>query len=159
METMMKCTETFGYEVTKPKEFAIRTNRFDDWQRVVKENLNPSVQAVVLLLPGAKGKAPLYDDLKRLLINEIPVPSQVVLCNTISKGKNVRSICNKILIQICAKIGGEPWAVDKMPFLNKPTMVCGMDIFHKQGTGSKSILAFTASLNQTVTRYWSSAKV
>lgn len=38
-------------------------------------------------------------------------------------------------------------------------MVCGMDIFHKQGTGSKSILAFTASLNQTVTRYWSSAKV
>jgi hypothetical protein len=26
------------------------------------------------------------------------VPSQVVLCNTIAKGKNLRSIVNKILI-------------------------------------------------------------
>lgn len=68
METMMKCTETFGYEVAKPREFAIRTNRFDEWERTIRENINPSVQAVVLLLPGQKGKAPLYDDLKRLLI-------------------------------------------------------------------------------------------
>lgn len=112
METMMKCTETFGYEVMKPREFAVRSNRFDEWENVIRQSINPSVQAVVLLLPGQKGKAPLYDDLKRLMINEIPVPSQVVLCNTISKGKNVRSICNKILIQICAKIGGEPWAVN-----------------------------------------------
>jgi aubergine-like protein len=59
----------------------------------------------------------------------------------------VRSICNKILIQICAKIGGEPWAVNEMPFLNKPTMVCGMDVYHKAGSGNKSVLAFTASIN------------
>lgn len=71
----------------------------------------------------------------------------------------MRSICNKILIQICAKIGGEPWAVNSMPLLTKPTMVCGMDVYHKAGSGNKSILAFTASLNSTVTKYWSSAKV
>jgi len=98
METMIKCTESFGYCVEKPREFQIRGTRFSDWEEAIRKNINPSVQAVVLLLPGAKGKAPLYDDLKRLLICEIPVPSQVVLCNTISKGKNVRSICNKILI-------------------------------------------------------------
>ena len=93
------------------------------------------MQAIVLILPGQKGKAPLYDDLKRLLIKEIPVPSQVVLSNTISRGKNVRSICNKILIQICAKIGGEPWAMDDMPFFDKPAMVCGIDVYHKAGSG------------------------
>ncbi len=98
METMQKCTETFGYEINKPREFSIRSTRFEDWERSIKENINTSVQAVVFLLPGQKNKAPLYDDLKRLLIHTIAVPSQVVLCNTISKGKNVRSICNKILI-------------------------------------------------------------
>jgi len=43
--------------------------------------------------------------------------------------------------------------------MNKPTMVCGMDVFHKAGSGNKSILAFTASLNSTVTKYWSNAKI
>ena len=42
----------------------------------------------------------------------------------------MRSIVNKILIQINAKIGGVPWAVDKLPLLNVPAMVCGMDVFH-----------------------------
>jgi aubergine-like protein len=121
--------------------------------------LNPGVQAVVLILPGAKGKAPLYDDLKRLLLKEIPVPSQVVLVNTISRGKNVRSICNKILIQICAKVGGEPWAVDDLPYFDAPTMVCGIDVFHKVGGGQKSVLAFCGSVNHRATRFWSAARV
>lgn len=113
----------------------------------------------MLILPGAKGKAPLYDDLKRLLLKEIPVPSQVVLANTISRGKNVRSICNKILIQICAKIGGEPWAIDDMPFFDAPAMVCGLDVYHKAGSGNRSILAFTASVNPRATQFWSGAKI
>ena len=71
----MRCIETFDYEVCKPREFPIRSNKFDDWREVIERSLNSTVQAVVLILPGAKGKAPLYDDLKRLLINKIPVPS------------------------------------------------------------------------------------
>ena len=53
---------------------------------------------VVLLLPGAKGKTPLYDDVKRFLLSEYPIPSQVVLAATISKGKNLRSIMSKVVI-------------------------------------------------------------
>ena len=113
----------------------------------------------MLILPGAKGKAPLYDDLKRLLLKDLPVPSQVVLANTISRGKNVRSICSKILIQICAKIGGEPWAISDMPFFERPAMVCGIDVYHKVGNGAKSILAFTASMNKRATQFWSGAKI
>jgi aubergine-like protein len=70
----------------------------ESWRRELKSKLNPNVQAVVLLLPGQKGKNPLYDELKRFLLSEYPIPSQVVLCNTISRGKNLRSIVNKILI-------------------------------------------------------------
>lgn len=41
----------------------------------MKQALGPQVKCVVLLLPGQKGKAPLYDDLKRLLLKDLPVPS------------------------------------------------------------------------------------
>jgi aubergine-like protein len=64
---------------------------------------------------------------------------------------------NKVLIQICAKVGGEPWALDQLPFTNCPTMVCGIDIF--RATGKKSILGFTATYNRTFTRYISLAKI
>jgi len=67
---------------------------------------------------------------KRLLLGDLPVPSQVVLTGTIQRGKNVRSIVNKVLIQICAKIGGIPWTVDALPLMDRPSMICGMDVFH-----------------------------
>ena len=85
---------------------------------------------VVLLLPGTKARCPLYNDVKRFLLTEYPIPSQVVLTSTIQRGKNLRSIVSKILIQMNAKVGGIPWAVDKLPFMTEPTMVCGMDVFH-----------------------------
>ena len=158
VETMQKCCEQFKYQASKPREFCVKGTRFADWERAVKENLNASVQAIVLILPGQKNKAPLYDDLKKLLLREVPVPSQVVLSNTIARGKNVRSICNKILIQICAKIGGEPWAMSDMPFFDKPTMICGLAL-HSKLPGQKSVLSFTASVNQRATKFWSCAKL
>ena len=129
------------------------------WTKELKSKLNSNVQAVVLLLPGAKGRTTLYDDVKRYLLAEFPVPSQVVLVNTIAKGKNLRSIVNKILIQINAKIGGIPWTVDNLPFMDKPTMVCGMDVFHSTALGKKSVLALTASINNSATKYFSTSVI
>jgi aubergine-like protein len=49
-----------------------------------------------------------------------------VLTGTVNRGSNLKHIVNKVLIQICAKIGGIPWVIDDMPLLNEPTMICGM---------------------------------
>ena len=57
-------------------------------------------------------------------------------------------------MQICAKVGGEPWAVDKMPFTSIPTMVVGLDIYKKSG---KSIIGCCATFNNTFTKYISIA--
>jgi len=84
---------------------------------------------------------------KKYLLTDYSVPSQVVLTATIQRGKNVRSIVNKILIQINAKIGGIPWAVDNLPMMDRPSMICGMDVFHSTSLGKKSVLALTASMN------------
>lgn len=114
---------------------------------------------VVLIIPGQKGKSSLYDDIKRFLLSGYPIPSQVVLANTISKGKNLRSIVCKILIQMCAKLGGIPWAVDALPFMDKPTMICGLDVFHATNLGKKSVMALSASVNNSATIYWSTSVV
>jgi hypothetical protein len=96
---MDQVLQQFGYEKAEPEIFQVKNGmQANNWTRELKAKLNPNVQAVVLLIPGAKGKNTLYDDIKRFLLQEFPVPSQVVLCNTISKGKNLRSIVNKILI-------------------------------------------------------------
>jgi len=56
-----------------------------------------------------------------------------------------------------AKVGGVPWAVDSLPFMKVPTMICGMDVFHSTALGKKSVLALTASMNQSATTYWSTS--
>ena len=152
-QTMKQCFQQVNYEADAPRIFEVNSPRVEDWMKELKSNLNPQVQAVVLILPGQKGKAPLYDKLKMMLVTEVPVPSQVVLSGTISKGKNLRSIVAKILVQINAKIGGEPWCVDQLPFMDKPTMIVGFDVFQK--VGKFSILAFVGSNNKNGTKYYS----
>jgi hypothetical protein len=48
--------------------------------------------------------------------------------------------------------------MDDMPLFEVPAMVCGLDVYHKAGTGNRSILAFTASMNARATQFWSGAK-
>jgi len=110
----------------------------------------------VLIIPGSRGKGALYSDVKKLLLTKYPIPSQVILSGTLAKDKGYRSVVNKVFIQISAKIGGEPWAIDGLPFTQKPTMICGIDVF--SGSGKKSILGFTSTYNRTFTKYTSIAK-
>nr|AEX87965.1 Otiwi3 [Sterkiella histriomuscorum] len=150
---LQKCLEQFKYKADKPQLFCIQGRGYQAWENELKKKLNPSVSAIVLIAPGQKGKSPIYDQVKKLLIQNLPVPSQVILAQTISKGKNLRSIINKVVIQINAKIGGEPWALTDMPFLNQPTMIVGYDVHHKKK--QKSLLAICATINQQANRYWS----
>lgn len=141
-----------------PKVFDVRSKNWPDWERELK-SLDSSVQAVIALLPGAKKSAPLYNQVKSLLVSNYPIPSQVVLTKTIEYGKNLKSICNKILVQICAKLGGIPWAISDMPFSEKPTMVIGMDVYHKPETKKPTVLALCATMDRFFCKYWSTYKV
>jgi aubergine len=114
---------------------------------------------VVCLIPGKKGNNPIYEELKRFLLAEYPIPSQCVLTNTVSRGKNLGSIIAKVIIQMNAKMGGIPWAVDKLPLMDQPTMLCGLDVFHDAKLGKRSVLALAASMNNTATTYWSTSVV
>ena len=158
--TMKQCLDQVNFESKEPDVFAVKPGmKGDAWVRELRNKVKDDIQMVVLILPGAKGKNSLYDDVKRFLLTEYPIPSQVVLAQTIAKGKNLRSIVSKILIQMNAKLGGIPWAVDNLPFMDKPTMICGLDVFHATSLGKKSVLALSCSMNNSATTYWSTSVI
>jgi aubergine-like protein len=97
----------------------------------------------------------LYKLTKRLTISELAVPTQVVLSKTLM-GKGVTSIVSKVLTQVVAKLNnGAPWGLVRPECSDAPTMVCGVDVWHGSG---KSIMGFTASLDQNFSKYTSDVK-
>ena len=50
-----------------------------------------------------------------MLINELPVPSQMILTSTLAKDKGLRSVINKMVVQVGAKLGMVPWSIDSVP--------------------------------------------
>lgn len=59
---------------------------------------------------------------------------------------------NKILIQVCAKLGGEPWAMEDLPFTKEPTMVCAIESYDKK-TLRSPIMSLCATYNNIFTKY------
>lgn len=113
----------------------------------------------ILLVVPARGRKKddlnLYKLTKRLAISELAVPTQVVLSKTLT-GKGVTSIVSKVLTQVVAKLNnGAPWGLVQPECSDAPTMVCGVDVWHGQG---KSIMGFTASLDQNFSKYTSDVK-
>ena len=83
---------------------------------------------------------------------ECPVPSQVVVSRTLSKQQMLMSVCTKIAIQLNCKLGGEVWACE-IPV--KKLMVIGFDVYHDSLNKGQSIGGFIASMNNSLTRYYS----
>lgn len=69
-----------SFDFAEPAVYAVKPGmKSDAWIKELQQQLNDGIQMVVLLLPGAKGKTGIYDDVKRFLLSEYPIPSQVVL--------------------------------------------------------------------------------
>jgi hypothetical protein len=45
------------------------------WRQEIIQKVKPDVQVVILLLPGGKNGSDLYHDLKKMLLEEVPVVS------------------------------------------------------------------------------------
>ncbi|KAI4542321.1 hypothetical protein MG293_007700 [Ovis ammon polii] len=76
----------------------------------------------------------------------------VINVRTIGQPTRLRSVAQKILLQINCKLGGELWGVD-IPL--KQLMVIGMDVYHDPSRGMRSVVGFVASINLTLTKWYS----
>lgn len=95
------------------------------------DTITSNMQLAILILPGRNGNSPIYAATKKVCLEERPVPSQIVLSGTLSRGKNIASIMSGILIQINAKIGGTPWVIRDIPLSNVPTMLISLETVKK----------------------------
>jgi hypothetical protein len=51
-------------------------------------------------------------------------------------------------MQLCAKVGGEPWAIAELPYCSRLTTTIGIHV-------TEESVSVVSSMNQSCTRYWS----
>ncbi|XP_053125966.1 piwi-like protein 2 isoform X2 [Hemicordylus capensis] len=138
-----------GLSLTSPAWTELKDDRIETYARAIKSVL--STELVVCIITGTRDD--LYGAIKKLCCVQSPVPSQVINARTImNQPSKLRSIAQKILLQINCKLGGELWGVD-IPL--KQLMVVGMDVYHDPSRGKRSVLGFVASVNQNLTKWYS----
>ncbi|KAK2562296.1 Piwi-like protein 1 [Acropora cervicornis] len=146
-QTLKKVGGPMGITVAPGIDCRIQDDRTETYLNAIKSNYSHELQMVVTIL--TTNRKDRYDAIKKLCCLEKPVPSQVIVGRTISKKQMLMSVSTKIAIQLNCKLGGEAWA------LEIPTMVVGIDTYHDSSAKGRSVGGFVASVNQTLTKYYS----
>ncbi|XP_072372927.1 piwi-like protein 1 isoform X2 [Scyliorhinus torazame] len=148
-QTLGKVVNAMGIRMEKPLMIEVE-DRSEAFLKALQSNVTQSTRIVVCVLPSNRKDK--YDTIKKYLCVECPTPSQCVVARTLSKPQALMAIATKIALQMNCKMGGELWSVE-IPL--KQLMVVGIDCYHDNAAGRKSIAGFVASLNQSITRWFS----
>ncbi|KAG7489102.1 hypothetical protein JOB18_004908 [Solea senegalensis] len=149
LQTLGKVSGPLGIRMQKPVMIEYQDHQ-ESLFRALQQNVGPQTQMVVVILPSNRKDK--YDGVKKFLCVDCPTPSQCVLARTLSKPQALMTVATKIALQIACKIGGELWSVE-IPL--KQLMIVGIDCYHDIAAGKRSIGALVASLNQSMTRWFS----
>ncbi|XP_042332400.1 piwi-like protein 2 [Sceloporus undulatus] len=153
VNTLQKISGPLEIPLNPPAWAELKDERTETYVRAIKSLVNSesTIQLIVCIITGTRDD--LYGAIKKLCCVQSPIPSQVINARTIATQPNkLRSIAQKILLQINCKLGGELWGVD-IPL--KQLMMIGMDVYHDPGRGKRSVVGFVASINHTLTRWYS----
>ncbi|NXO61579.1 PIWL2 protein, partial [Phainopepla nitens] len=102
-----------GMQVGQPTVQELRDDRIETYVRTIQSSLGSQdkVQLLLCLIPSSRDDV--YGAIKKLCCVQIPVPSQVINVQSLTghPGK-IRSVVQKVLLQINCKLGGQLWGVD-----------------------------------------------
>ncbi|XP_053610721.1 piwi-like protein Ago3 [Plodia interpunctella] len=141
-----------GINVSAPEMVRLPNDRTDSYVTALKKCFNPSLQLIVCICPTSRDDR--YSAIKKICCADNPVPSQVINARTLMNQKKVRGITQKILLQINCKLGGTLWNIS-IPM--KTAMIVGIDSYHDASRKKRSVCAFVASYNQSMTHWYSRA--
>ncbi|XP_010725017.2 piwi-like protein 2, partial [Meleagris gallopavo] len=140
-----------GMHINQPALVELKDERLETYVRTIRSVLGNEDKVQLLLCITSSAKADVYSAIKKLCCVHSPVPSQVINAHSLlGHSAKLRSVVQKVLLQVNCKLGGELWGVD-IPL--KQLMVIGMDVSH--GRGTRSVIGFVASINQVLTRWYS----
>lgn len=138
-----------GVQMNQPQMITLEDDRVSSYINATK-NLPRDTELLMAVLPNNRKDR--YDGLKKVACVDMGLHTQCMLGRTISNKKNLKSVATKVAIQMNCKLGGEAWALD-IPLSNM--MVIGYDTYHDSRQKGLSAGGFTASLNRTLTRWYS----
>ncbi|KAJ0068202.1 hypothetical protein NL108_017257, partial [Boleophthalmus pectinirostris] len=147
-----KVAGPMGIRVERPIHMELQDDRTESYVKSIHSQLTskPNIQLIVCIMVGNRDD--LYSAIKKLCCVKSPIPSQVINVRTISQPQKLKSIAQKIILQINSKLGGELWTVN-VPL--KKLMVVGVDVHHDTSKAHRSVMGFVASVNSSLTRWYS----
>uniref|UniRef100_A0A8C3NIF5 Piwi-like protein 2 n=1 Tax=Geospiza parvula TaxID=87175 RepID=A0A8C3NIF5_GEOPR len=153
LASMRSSCGAMGMQVGQPLVQELRDDRIETYVRAIQSSLGSQDKVQLLLCIISGGRDDVYGAIKKLCCVQSPVPSQVINAQSLMghPGK-IRSVVQKVLLQINCKLGGQLWGVD-IPL--KQLMVVGMDIHHSKSPGMRSVIGFVASMNHILTKWYS----
>ncbi|KAL0122352.1 hypothetical protein PUN28_007227 [Cardiocondyla obscurior] len=149
--TLMQVSRQISFLVRNPQMVFLRDDRANTYAGELENNLSRCTPELVFCVVS-NNRNDRYSAIKKKCCLDRPVPSQVFLQKNLN-GRNAMSIATKVAIQMNCKLGGAPWAVDN-PL--RGLMAIGFDVCHDVDTRGKDYLSMVATVDQTLTRYFSS---
>ena len=147
----MECGRKIGINIAQPSVVKLANDKPDSYYQEIKKCLTRETQLIFIVLNMLSDAR--YQRVKKLCCIECPVPSQCVVVKTINKPDNVlRTVAQKIVLQMNVKLGGELW---RLAIPIRKIMIVGIDVYHKTEKQYKSIAGFVSSLNPDQTRWYS----
>lgn len=125
VKTLKMMTRNMGFTFGDPEKVEAHDDSPLGYVNAIKGSDVTQHQIVVCVTPGSSQLEARYGAIKKLCYCEIGIPNQVIRSSTLSATK-MRSVCQKVAVQMSCKVGGSPWAVT-MPL--KSVMVVGIDVY------------------------------
>jgi len=125
LETLQKVARAINMQIQKLQKISLRNDRSETYLRELQNAISNNLELVVIVFPT--NRTDRYSAIKKLYYVQKAIPSQVIIAKTISKPPKLKSVTEKIALQINCKLGGALWTVT-MPLEN--SMVCGIDVYH-----------------------------
>jgi len=155
IRTMQKVGNPLGFIMSRPQMVELNSvntsNYVDAIQNAVNTYGEDKIQLIFVILPAIKTET--YSAVKSTCCVNFGIPSQCFLGKNL-KAKGLMSIATKVVVQMNAKLGGQPWNT-RNPLAG--LMIIGFDVHHggKSGGSKRSVGAMTCTITESHGRYFS----
>ncbi|CAG7820385.1 unnamed protein product [Allacma fusca] len=152
---MRTVAEPLGFSLPHPAQIVeLASSNVNAYLNAISGLQNQGNDFLFIILSSSS--AHVYNAIKSRLTGELGQISQCMLAKNL-KSKALRSIATKLIVQINAKLGGEPWTVH-IPL--KKLMVVGVD-FHRAKSMSegKNVVAMVSTTSSSYSTFFSTVSV
>ncbi|NXT91881.1 PIWL2 protein, partial [Anhinga rufa] len=102
-----------GMHVSRPALVGLKDDRIETYAKTIRSVLASEDKLQLVLCIISSNREDLYVAIKKLCCMQLPIPSQVINAQSLTgQSGKMRSVVQKVLLQMNCKLGGELWGVD-----------------------------------------------